>query len=52
MRPPLLKQELLEPTNLVQHLASLDAISSWQNRKARKSSQNAQVLPLSNMALI
>ena len=48
MRPPLLKQQLLEPTNLVQRLASHDVIlSSWRNRKARiKSSQNAQVLPI------
>ena len=42
MHPPLLKQQLLEPTNLVQRLASRDVIlSSWQNRKARKSSWNA-----------
>lgn len=41
-RPPSLKQQLLEPKNLVQRLSSLDAISSsWQNQKARKSSQNA-----------
>ena len=47
MRPPLLKQQLLEPTNLVQWLASRDVIlSAWRNRKARKSSQNALVLPL------
>lgn len=34
MRPPLLIEPLLEPTNLVQRLASRDVIlSSWRIRK-------------------